>query len=112
MIKTTKMVFIRIKGIKNKYGIFYYYAYKVKSKYIKKEHNVKQIYIKYMGKVDYLTPLDKKMLFNQIELKCNFCGTPNNLEIDHIIPLSLNGTNNKNNIQILCGLCNKKKGKK
>lgn len=31
-------------------------------------------------------------------------------EIDHVIPLALGGRNDKGNLQLLCGPCNRKKG--
>ena len=43
---------------------------------------------------------------------CIFCGTKERLSIDHIIPLSKNGTNYIWNIQPLCRSCNSKKSNK
>jgi 5-methylcytosine-specific restriction endonuclease McrA len=37
--------------------------------------------------------------------KCENCGTHNNLSINHIKPLALGGTNNAENLQILCRKC-------
>jgi len=37
---------------------------------------------------------------------CHYCGTTEQLEIDHIIPLSRHGTNELDNLQILCRRCN------
>ena len=34
------------------------------------------------------------------------------LEVDHIIPLSRRGTDRPSNLQLLCPICNKKKGSK
>lgn len=45
--------------------------------------------------------------------KCNHCkinGTVHTLQIDHIVPFSVGGSNELSNIQALCGHCNKKKG--
>lgn len=50
----------------------------------------------------------------EVLTKCNdvcvSCGSDNDLQIDHIIPLSIGGTDDIDNLQILCGLCNRKKG--
>lgn len=43
---------------------------------------------------------------------CAFCGTKENITIDHIIPLSKGGTNDVDNIQPLCRSCNSRKGNK
>jgi ribosomal protein S27AE len=43
---------------------------------------------------------------------CAQCGSTDNLEIDHIIPLRHGGTNDLDNLQVLCIGCNRKKGSK
>ncbi len=40
---------------------------------------------------------------------CVNCGSFDNLEIDHIIPVSRGGSSGKENLQILCKTCNRKK---
>lgn len=42
-------------------------------------------------------------------VSCVICGSIENLQIDHIIPQSLGGTNNMDNLQIMCSIHNKKK---
>ena len=42
--------------------------------------------------------------------KCVQCGATEDLHFDHKIPWSRGGTNTVNNIQLLCGLCNRRKG--
>lgn len=42
--------------------------------------------------------------------KCLSCGRTDKLVIDHIIPLCKGGSNANDNLQTLCGKCNKKKG--
>lgn len=43
---------------------------------------------------------------------CAKCFSNEKLEIDHIIPKSLGGTDNIDNLQILCSTCNKRKKNK
>lgn len=42
--------------------------------------------------------------------KCLRCGSGDNLEVDHIDPVSMGGTSDLENLQILCRDCNAEKG--
>jgi len=42
--------------------------------------------------------------------KCRSCGAASELQFDHIIPVTLGGATNEQNLQILCGPCNRRKG--
>lgn len=42
--------------------------------------------------------------------KCRQCGAQQYLEFDHIIPFSKGGASTVNNVQLLCRMCNAKKG--
>ena len=44
------------------------------------------------------------------EGRCVNCGSQENLEFDHIIPLARGGANTARNLQILCEACNRAKG--
>lgn len=42
--------------------------------------------------------------------RCAHCGADSELQFDHVIPLALGGSDAAENLQILCGPCNRKKG--
>ncbi len=44
--------------------------------------------------------------------KCVKCGSQENLEFDHVIPVSKGGANTNRNIQLLCEACNRSKSDK
>lgn len=49
------------------------------------------------------------LIFEIFGHKCKECHATENLEVDHIYPFSKGGSNNKENLQILCKPCNRKK---
>lgn len=54
----------------------------------------------------------KSFVWNRDGGKCVNCGSNQNLEFDHIIPISKGGSNTARNIQLLCEECNRKKSNK
>lgn len=55
----------------------------------------------------------KHVLFGQQEGKCRGCGVAfefRHFEVDHIVPQSRGGTDHPENLQLLCGSCNRIKG--
>ena len=44
--------------------------------------------------------------------KCMYCGSIENLQIDHIYPKSKGGSDFPMNLQVLCSTCNVKKSNK
>lgn len=61
----------------------------------------------------YNTPTNKTTLYGEQAGNCNGCDTHfeiQHLEIDHIIAKSVGGTDHIDNLQLLCGNCNRIKG--
>ncbi len=52
----------------------------------------------------------KIFIWRRDEGKCVQCGSRANLEFDHVIPLVMGGANTARNLQLLCELCNRRKG--
>lgn len=50
--------------------------------------------------------------YEKVGPHCASCPSSEDMDIDHIIPISRGGHNGLDNLQILCGRCNSKKGKK
>jgi hypothetical protein len=44
--------------------------------------------------------------------KCAACGSPDNLQLDHIEPVGLGGVTHPDNLQLLCRPCNLRKGER
>lgn len=57
----------------------------------------------------YISRKIREFIFNLFNSKCNFCGSADKLEVDHIYPFSKGGSNDKENLQLLCKPCNLKK---
>ncbi len=58
-------------------------------------------------------PIDEDMrwaIYRRDGLQCLNCGSPNNLTLDHIVPVSRGGKSHSRNLQTLCRSCNARKG--
>lgn len=64
----------------------------------------------YKGNRTLSHPSLRESIFSRDGFKCLKCDTKWGLTLDHIIPKSMGGTNNFNNLQTLCSQCNSNKG--
>jgi 5-methylcytosine-specific restriction endonuclease McrA len=53
--------------------------------------------------------LSRQNVFKRDDDKCVYCGSENDLTIDHVIPRSKGGNNDWANLVTCCGTCNVKK---
>jgi 5-methylcytosine-specific restriction endonuclease McrA len=51
----------------------------------------------------------KQMVWLRDGGRCRQCGAQAELQFDHIIPVAMGGSSNPENLQILCGPCNRRK---
>lgn len=58
------------------------------------------------------TAKDVRSLLASQRWRCVYCkgSIRDSHEVDHIVPLALGGSNDKTNLQMLCGTCNRQKG--
>lgn len=68
---------------------------------------------------DKIVPMKRKIprrirerVLNEYNYQCANCGATYPLHIDHIYPISKGGTNEYENLQVLCSTCNIKKSNK
>lgn len=52
----------------------------------------------------------KHYVWTRDQGSCRHCGATVELQFDHIIPVALGGSSSPDNLQVLCGPCNRQKG--
>jgi 5-methylcytosine-specific restriction endonuclease McrA len=52
----------------------------------------------------------KQFVWMRDEGRCGHCGSGVELQYDHVIPVAMGGNSEAENLQILCGPCNRRKG--
>lgn len=52
----------------------------------------------------------KRVVFGRDEGRCQQCGSTELLQFDHVIPFTMGGSNEPENLQLLCSRCNREKG--
>jgi len=57
----------------------------------------------------YIPKFVRKKVYARDGYRCRYCGSTENLEIDHILLHSRGGSDAGNNLQTLCRACNRKR---
>jgi hypothetical protein len=60
----------------------------------------------------YVSDATREIILERDGRKCKTCGETENLEIDHIVPISGGGNGDESNLQVLCRHCNRSKRNK
>jgi len=53
----------------------------------------------------------RRAVYERDEGRCAVCGSQFDLQYDHVLPVALGGATSVENLQLLCGECNQRKGK-
>jgi 5-methylcytosine-specific restriction endonuclease McrA len=56
-----------------------------------------------------IPPEIRRLVWQRDGGRCVQCGADHDLQLDHIIPVSKGGATTVDNLQILCGPCNRRK---
>lgn len=59
-----------------------------------------------------IEPVNEKAIYERDGHRCIYCGTTDNLSLDHIEPLSAGGAHIEQNLAVACRSCNSSKGAK
>lgn len=55
------------------------------------------------------TRVERRIALRRAGYRCEDCGSPDDLELDHVIPFSKGGPCDLSNVRVLCSPCNKRK---
>ena len=96
--------------ISHKYKRDYYYFCSSNCKDVFREENPELFHEGYHR---HSIPSDlRKIIFKRDGGKCVKCGSDEELEYDHIIPVTKGGATSENNLELLCKVCNRNKSAK
>jgi 5-methylcytosine-specific restriction endonuclease McrA len=56
------------------------------------------------------TRIERRVALRRAGYRCEDCGSPDDLELDHFVPFSRGGACDLSNIRVLCKPCNLRKG--
>lgn len=57
-----------------------------------------------------IPPDVRQLVWQRDQGRCVYCDSTTELQMDHQIPVSMGGANTEQNLQLLCGPCNRRKG--
>lgn len=57
-----------------------------------------------------VSPDIRQLVWHRDGGQCRTCGSNTELQFDHVIPIAMGGSSTEDNLQILCGPCNRRKG--
>lgn len=55
------------------------------------------------------TRVERRIALRRAGWRCEDCGSPEELELDHFVPWSKGGAHDLSNVRVLCGPCNRRK---
>jgi len=57
-------------------------------------------------------PIDEAAIYEMCNHKCTYCGSQENLSLDHVVALAAGGAHCQDNLTVACQSCNSSKGAK
>lgn len=78
------------------------------------QHRLQQLKMQESGpkRSRYMSKTTRTKVMKRDKYTCVYCGSREDLCLDHIYPVSLGGSSTPGNLQILCRSCNSRKGAK
>ncbi len=105
------VAFVRFKKTKGTY-----YLSLVENHWDSEKKQARQKHLKYIGRIkgvdDKLPASRIRAIFKRDNNACRHCNRKDNLTLGHIISMLIGGTNQEDNLHVLCFRCNARQGKK
>ncbi len=62
-----------------------------------------------IDKRGYVSAENRRLVMAASGGRCSYCGSPDELEVDHVVSVRLGGNSEPDNLQVLCKSCNSRK---